>query len=261
MNHFFIETNSWYGFAAAMYLVQVVRYLIIAGAAFLFFYVIFKNKFFYKRIQQKLPEKNKIITEIFFSLVTFIVFALVAVLINELSKQGYTFIYAKISEYGWAYFFISILFMLIIHDTYFYWTHRMMHHKLLFNLFHKVHHLSNNPSPWAAFSFHPLEAIIEAGILPVIVFIIPVHPLAIFIFLLIMTIMNVLGHLGYEIYPKNFLKNPLLKWNNTSTHHNMHHRLVKCNYGLYFNVWDRLMKTNHPEYEKKFEELASRQQL
>ena len=30
----------------------------------------------------------------------------------------------------------------------------------------------------------------------------------------------------------------------------MHHRLVKCNYGLYFNFWDRVMKTNHPHYEE-----------
>lgn len=258
MNHFFIETDSRLGLAAATYLVQMVRYVVIAGAAFLIFYVLFKRKFLYKRIQSKFPERKKILAEIFYSLITFIVFALFAVLINDLSKRGYTFIYWDIGDYGWMYFFISIPLMLIVHDTYFYWTHRLMHHKKLFNLFHKVHHLSNNPSPWAAFSFHPLEAVIEAGILLVIVFIMPVHPTAIFIFLLIMTIMNVLGHLGYEIYPKGLIKHPLAKWNNTSTHHNMHHRLVKCNYGLYFNFWDRIMGTNHTEYEKSFEEVAAR---
>jgi Delta7-sterol 5-desaturase len=45
---------------------------------------------------------------------------------------------------------------------------------------------------------------------------------------------------------------------NTATHHNMHHQLLKHNFGLYFNFWDRLMGTNHPEYEQRFEEIAQR---
>ncbi len=199
--------------------------------------------------------------EFIYSFITFLIFSLIAVCGFYLSETGYTFLYNDISQFGWAYFFISILLMLLLHDTYFYWTHRLMHHKALFNLFHKVHHLSNNPSPWAAFAFHPLEAVVEGGILLLIIFVIPSHPMAIFIFLLIMTVMNVLGHLGYEIYPENFLKHPIGKWNNTSTHHNMHHRLVKCNYGLYFNIWDKIMGTNHELYEKSFEEIASRRKI
>jgi sterol desaturase/sphingolipid hydroxylase (fatty acid hydroxylase superfamily) len=38
----------------------------------------------------------------------------------------------------------------------------------------------------------------------------------------------------------------------------MHHRLVKCNYGLYFNIWDRLMGTNHPDYEKSYNEVIEK---
>jgi sterol desaturase/sphingolipid hydroxylase (fatty acid hydroxylase superfamily) len=38
----------------------------------------------------------------------------------------------------------------------------------------------------------------------------------------------------------------------------MHHRLVKCNYGLYFNIWDRLMNTNHPDYEKSFNQVVEK---
>ena len=55
----------------------------------------------------------------------------------------------------------------LMHRRAFYWMHRFMHLPGIFKAVHKVHHLSHNPSPWAAFSFHPLEAIIEAGILPV----------------------------------------------------------------------------------------------
>jgi hypothetical protein len=32
----------------------------------------------------------------------------------------------------------------------------------------------------------------------------------------------------------------------------VHHSKVHCNYGLYFNIWDRLMGTNHQEYEREY---------
>jgi len=149
---------------------------------------------------------------------------------------------------------------LLIHDTYFYWTHRLMHHPSVFKYFHKVHHLSTNPSPWAAFAFHPLEAIVEAGIIVVIAFIMPVHPLAIALFLLIMMVYNVYGHLGYELYPKGFTKTRIGKWINTSINHNQHHQYFKGNYGLYFLWWDRWMGTLRMDYDQEFEAVKTRGQ-
>ena len=67
-----------------------------------------------------------------------------------------------------------------------------------------------------------------------------------------------MGHLGYEIFPRRMLQHPVFKWANTSTNHNMHHKYVKCNYGLYFNIWDRLMGTNHSKYEETFDEVTAR---
>jgi len=46
---------------------------------------------------------------------------------------------------------------------------------------------------------------------------------------------------------------------NTSTHHNMHHQRSNCNYGLYFNFWDRVMGTNDSRYELEFERIKERQ--
>jgi Delta7-sterol 5-desaturase len=121
---------------------------------------------------------------------------------------------------------------------------------------HKVHHHSINPSPWAAFSFHPTEGFIEAGIVPLIVMIMPVHGIAVFIFILFSTLLNVIGHLGYEMYSPGFTKSKFWGFNNTATHHNMHHSFFECNYGLYFNFWDKLMGTNHEKYHETFEKVA-----
>ncbi len=70
-----------------------------------------------------------------------------------------------------------------------------------------------------------------------------------------MTVMNVVGHCGLEILPRGFAKHWLTRWHNTTTHHDMHHRYVRHNYGLYFNLWDRIIGTNHQVYKVEFERL------
>jgi len=37
----------------------------------------------------------------------------------------------------------------------------------------------------------------------------------------------------------------------------MHHSKFNCNYGLYFNIWDRIMGTLHHEYMNKFDEVKA----
>lgn len=157
-----------------------------------------------------------------------------------------------------AYLPVSLVIAIVFHDFYFYWTHRLMHHKTLFKYVHRVHHESTNPSPWAAYSFHPWEALIQALVMPILVFSLPLHPLTAFLFLAYMIIRNVMGHLGFEILPKGFTKNMWLNWNTAVTHHNMHHEQFHSNYGLYFTWWDKLMKTENSNYHDAFDEVKSR---
>lgn len=235
------------------------RYFFIAGIAFLIFYVLFNRKLFYKKIQHRTPRIKDYSREIIYSAITICIFAAVPVLIlKNPAIAPHTSYYARIDQYGWFYFFLAFPLMFVMHDTYFYWTHRLMHHKKLFTSFHLVHHHSTNPSPWAAYSFHPLEALVEAGIFVVFLFTIPIHQLHLFIFFLVMIIYNVYGHLGYEIYPKGFNRHWIGRWINTSVNHNLHHQHFKGNYGLYFTFWDRLMGTIRSDYNQKFEEVTSR---
>jgi uncharacterized protein (DUF2147 family) len=152
----------------------------------------------------------------------------------------------------------SLVTAIVFHDFYFYWTHRLMHHKKLFKYVHRVHHESTNPSPWAAYAFHPWEALIQALVMPILVFILPLHPLTAFLFLVYMIIRNVIGHLGFEILPKGFTKNRWLNWNTAVMHHNMHHEHFHNNYGLYFTWWDKLMKTENAKYHEAFDEVKAR---
>jgi sterol desaturase/sphingolipid hydroxylase (fatty acid hydroxylase superfamily) len=55
------------------------------------------------------------------------------------------------------------------------------------------------------------------------------------------------------------MKTPLGWLINSVTHHAQHHEKFRANYGLYFNVWDRLMGTNHPDYQARFEQATGGQ--
>jgi lathosterol oxidase len=239
---------------------MAMMYMLYTGSFYLVFYMWKNKKYWYAKIQQLYPENKYVIREIKYSLSTVLIFTLVISLVVWARINGWTRFYEPISKHGYVYFFFSIGLMVFIHDTYFYWTHRLMHWKPLFKLAHKTHHLSTNPTPFAAYAFHPIEAFVEVGILPLIAFTIPYNRSAIIIFGIYSLSLNVMGHLGFELFPKGFATHRLFKWHNTSTHHNMHHRLVKCNYGLYFNFWDRLMKTNHPHYEESFNDVVEKRE-
>lgn len=237
------------------------RYLLLASLAFLIFYVLLKKKIAGKKIQQKFPRLLDYTREIGFSILTVFIMAFIpAIVIGSPSLSKYTRFYTDIHQHSMTWFVLAFPVMAIIHDTYFYWMHRVIHHPKIFKYVHLVHHQSTNPTPFAAYAFHPLEAILEAGIFLVFVFSIPVHFYHLIFFFLFMIIYNVYGHLGWELYPKGFSKHWLGKWINTSVNHNMHHQYFKGNYGLYFLFWDRLMGTIRPDYDEKFEAVKNRSQ-
>jgi len=237
-----------------------LRYLLFAGIAYLLYYVVKRKDWFYGKIQQKYPERKQIWTEVGYSVLTFLVFATVIVGIRFAVMEGWmeTKVYRHFADHSVLYYIATTVFIILVHDTYFYWMHRLMHHPLLYQRVHAVHHLSKDPTPWASFAFHPTEALLEIGFVPVLIFTLPLHWSSLLILSLWQIVFNVMGHLGYEIFPKGALRNPLLSWLNTSTNHNMHHKYVRCNYGLYFSFWDRVMKTNHPKYEELFDEVTAR---
>ncbi|WMI67320.1 sterol desaturase family protein [Mangrovimonas sp. YM274] len=216
----------------------ILRYVLIAGVFFYLFYVLKKTRFSKFKIQKQFPLKTQIKREQFYSLLTFLIYGCSLWLFVFWVEKGYTQSYSDLKEFGLVYFVVSILIMVFIHDTYFYWTHRLIHHSKFFKHIHKVHHGFTSPTPWAAFAFHPWEAIISLGFIPIILFVIPHHQWALVVFITFLTLYNVVIHLGYSI-PK--LKQ--FKILNTPDAHDFHHLKSKMNYGLYFTFWDRLMGT------------------
>lgn len=240
------------GAVPAVSLTDAFWYATMAGLAWLVFYVLRPSRLANRKIVPKSPTARQMGREILYSLRSLLAFGVMGSLVALAGYSGWTRFYLRVERYGWPWFFASIVLVIFIHDAYFYWTHRLMHHRRLFRRFHRTHHLSNNPSPWAAYSFSTLEAFVQAGIAPLVAFSVPIHPAAFLAFMIWQISFNVLGHCGYEIFPCWFLNTPLGKFLNTPTHHAMHHESFHANFGLYFNLWDRLLGTNHPQYAERF---------
>jgi sterol desaturase/sphingolipid hydroxylase (fatty acid hydroxylase superfamily) len=247
------EWLAWAGeMAARIYANDFTYYILAAGLTFLLLWVLLRRRLAHRRVDAAYPERRHLRREFLFSLLTVAVFAVIGVGLTYAAGAGWTSIYVDFALYGWGYWLTSLVAILVLHDAYFYWTHRLMHHRRFFKWFHHVHHRSHNPSPWAAYAFAPPEAVVQGLFLPIATFLLPLHPLAILLFILHQIFRNALGHSGFEVFPARWQSHPLLKWINTTSHHHLHHSKGRGNYGLYFLWWDRLMGTEHPDSATTF---------
>ena len=241
--------------SVTIFSVSAVRYFLLAGIPFLVFYLLLPVKLKKFKIQQKIASRQDFIREILHSMQSTLVFTVIFVILLSTPIHKHTMIYHNVNEFPVWYILVSVAISLVIHDTYFYWLHVLLHQKRLFKLTHLIHHQSTNPSPWTSYSFHLAEAVAEGMVIVVIVFLIPMHPIGIISFTVVALCINVYGHLGYEIAPKWFRSSWLFEILNTSVHHNLHHSKFKGNYGLYFRIWDRIMGTEHPDYVKVYDKV------
>lgn len=159
-------------------------------------------------------------------------------------QRGWTMIYTGWRDYPLWYLPLAPLLYLLAHDAWFYWTHRLLHRPHWFRIAHAVHHASRPPTAWAAMSFHPIEALTGAVVIPALVFLIPIHVAMLGLVLAIMTLMGVTNHMGWEMFPKALVHSRIGNWLITASHHQRHHENYQCNYGLYFRFWDHLCGTD-----------------
>ncbi|HEX8445060.1 MAG TPA: sterol desaturase family protein [Sphingomonas sp.] len=223
--------------AVAMTLIVAIRYLIVSGG-------------FAFATRLRAPglyagQHGQIRRELFWSLVSAAIYGVPAgVIAWGWREHGWTRVYTDLHAYPLWWLPLSILLCLIAHDTWFYWTHRWMHRPKPFKLAHAVHHASRPPTAWAAMSFHPVEALTGAVVIPTLVFVIPLHPAALGVVLTIMTLMGVTNHMGWEMFPRRLVNGAAGRWLITASHHERHHAQYRCNYGLYFRFWDTVCGTD-----------------
>jgi lathosterol oxidase len=137
--------------------------------------------------------------------------------------------------------FIALFFLIPIWESfYFYWIHRWLHWKPLYDLAHHVHHRNTNVGPWSGLSMHPVEHVIYLGSV-LIHWAISSHPVHVLYHLQYYCLTAATTHSGYEgivLRDKNRLAMGTF-------HHQMHHRYFECNYGSLEIPWDKWFGSWH----------------
>ena len=254
-------SDFFIAFLAINFLSHLLRYALFAGIGFFIWRRARHASSGLRKIQPKTPDRTQIRRELIRSVLAFAIFTAVGfvtllLVFNHVIPP--TKIYGNIHQYSLLYFFFSIGALIIWHDTYFYWAHRLMHDKRVFHFTHRVHHLSTNPNPLSAYAFNSVESVIEALGITAFIFVMPINVWALFIFYFVAAAVTVYGHIGVELYPTYWAKHSIGRWINTAVAHDFHHQTAKHNYGIYFLFWDRLMGTLDQDYESRFECFARR---
>jgi lathosterol oxidase len=236
--------------------VDLGRYAVVAIPAFIVFWQWLGPRLRRRWLRPSPPDAPSSRREIAYSVATALVFASVGTGVYVGADAGVFHLYTDVGRHGVPYLVASIALLVVLQDAYFYFTHRAMHHPLLFRAVHRVHHLSRHTSPLTAYAFSPLEALVHAAFVPLVLLAVDLHPITLFVFLGFMMARNVLGHLSIELFPAGFATRRWSAWHTTATHHALHHARPRSHFGLYFTFWDRVMGTADPTYEARFEQAA-----
>lgn len=237
-----VDLSQPYGAALAFAIATAIvalRYFLVAVPAYAIFWASGTALAERRLHDQKLPQ-GQIRREIGWSLIAAAIFGAAAVVIGYVWQHGYSRIYARLdggldTALGWAYLPISFVIYAMAHELYYYGTHRWMHHPAVYPIVHAVHHESRKTSPFASFSFHPYEAVIQAAFIPLMVMIVPIHPYVLLMYLTFMTVTAVSNHLGVELIASEGIKKHFI----SGAHHDLHHKFMNVHFGLYFTATDQ----------------------
>ena len=237
---------------------DMIRYAIFATLFWALLWVALARPLARRRIRADRPKSRQLATEFFYSLRSTAVFATISLVPAIALKAGWIDGNALAKSWGPGWAIASLVLMILAHDAYFYWVHRLAHRRGLFRWVHRRHHLSNNPSPFTAYSFDVAEAVLMGSFVPLWVLIVPTSWFVVDLFVLHQIVRNTLLHSGIEVSPARRDGRPLFDWMTTTTHHDLHHGRMGWNFGLYFTWWDRWMGTEHPHYHSRFAAAVGR---
>ncbi len=147
-----------------------------------------------------------------------------------------------LTSWGWIYFIFWFPFMILVTDTMFYWTHRLLHHRRIYRLAHYLHHGFTSPTANCAYSFHFFEGfllVVTTAILPYLI--LPLSPTFAFLFNVFAISWAAFLHCGIDT--SSWARHPILRYIYSPTHHGLHHARGELNYGLYFSFWDKVLAT------------------
>jgi ring-1,2-phenylacetyl-CoA epoxidase subunit PaaE len=241
------------------YFTSVVGALVIMSTAYFIFWVLFGKKLSNRKIQlSKRAGWPQIKDEIAATILSFFGSSVFMMLILAFKDNGMAKFYIETGKYGIWYEVFVVIVMILISDTWFYWSHRTMHHPSIYKYVHALHHRSLDVNPYTSTSFHMIEAIwLTLWVLP-LVLVMPISMTALGVVQVLGTFNNLKSHLGYELFP-GFFRYPPFNMLASATNHSLHHTQYNGNYGLFFRFWDIACNTELNATASTFVAIHERQ--
>lgn len=232
------------------------RYLIAATLVAVVAWLMLRTKLKTRKIQQRSAATHDVRRELLLSFQTCLVYTSVIIFMVWATEAGLLREFE--GSFGMGTDLVVLAAIIIAHDTYFYWAHRLMHHPRLFRIFHRAHHRSTTPTAFAAYAFAMPEAFVMVMFAPIWLYFVPTPAWVMFAWMAVQILRNAMGHAGVELMPRWWLSSRLTSWISTTTHHDLHHAgSFNHNFGFYFTWWDKLMGTEHPDYHVRFAKVVS----
>ncbi|SPU50817.1 sterol desaturase family protein [Bordetella trematum] len=136
---------------------------------------------------------------------------------------------------------IEIALLMVWNDIHFWVNHRLLHTRWL-RRFHVPHHRSVVTTPFATYSFHPVEALMLGNVILLPMVLHTFSFWSLFAVPLFSLFFNCIGHANYDFWPKVSGAH----WFAASRRHHLHHACYHGNYGFQFTFMDRLFGTRLP---------------
>lgn len=189
-----------------------------------------------RRLDARLPRPGQVRAEIGWSMLSVLVFGAGSLAVWWGVHTG---LFGIASGAPWTIIAIECALLILWNDLHFYACHWLLHRKALFPRFHIQHHRSHVVTPFATYSFHPVEAMLLGSVMPAIM---PFHAFSAeaLLFLPVYSLLvNTMGHSNYDLFPARRTG----QLTTFSRRHQMHHAKFHGNYGFMLPWLDALFRT------------------
>jgi Delta7-sterol 5-desaturase len=151
-------------------------------------------------------------------------------------RGGWSMLYFDARRHGLAYLPVSAALVFLLVDAGLYYSHRLLHHRLLFRHVHRWHHRYVAPILFTTTAVHPLEFLFFEAFLVLPAFVVPVH-VGVYLAVVAYTyLVGMIDHSGVRVrWP--------LPLHGDNRFHDDHHVYFHCNYAHHTPIFDRLHGT------------------
>ena len=136
-------------------------------------------------------------------------------------------------------FALMVLSVFFWNTAHFYFVHRLLHWRPLYQLAHELHHRNTSPCPWSGISMHPLEHVLYFSVF-MLWWIVPVHPIVILLCGFFNGLGPAISHSGFAYLRIGAWRMPIGDW-----YHQLHHQYFHFNYGNVETPFDKLFGSWH----------------